>query len=65
MPYAHRPARPPRKEQGWKTTQGPNVQHMHGLTDSEVNHGQDEFLEATADVLLLRQQAAVWLELCR
>ena len=23
MPYAHRPARPPRKEHGWKTTQGP------------------------------------------
>ena len=30
-----------------------------------MGSGRDEFLQATADVLLPRQQAAVWLELCR
>ena len=30
-----------------------------------MHTGQDEFLKTTANVLLPRQQAAVWLELCR
>ena len=45
--------------------QGPNFQRRHGLSDDEVRHGQHEFDQATADVLLPRQQAAVWLELCK
>ena len=64
-PYGHRPGKPARGRQAWLTTQGPKFQHRHGLSDEEVGNGQDEFLQATADVLLPRQQAAVWLELCR
>ena len=30
-----------------------------------MRNGQDEFRKRTADVLLPREQAAVWLELCR
>ena len=47
------------------TSQGPKFQSKHGLSDEEVRNGQDEFLQTTADVLLPRQQAAVWLELCK
>ena len=65
-PDAPRPSKPSRKGgNAWATTQGPNFQRKHGLSDEEVARGQDEFLQATADVLLPRQQAAVWLELCR
>ena len=46
-------------------TQGPNFQSKYRLSDEEVGRGQDEFLQATAGVLLPRQQAAAWLELCR
>ena len=47
------------------TAQGPKFQRQHGLSEAEVSHGQNEFKEATADVLLPRQQAGVWLELCK
>ena len=43
----------------------PNFQSKRGLSDEEVRNGQDEFRKHTADVLLPREQAAVWLELCR
>ena len=49
----------------WATTQGSNCQSKYRLSDEEVGRGRDEFLQATAGVLLPRQQAAVWLELCR
>ena len=45
--------------------QGPDFQSKHGLSDEEVRNGQDEFRKLTADVLRPRQQAAVWLELCK
>ena len=65
-PDAPRPSKPSRKGgNAWATTQGPNFQRKHGLSDEEVARGQDKFLQATADVLLPREQAAVWLELCR
>ena len=64
-PYAHRPAKRSGAGQAWKKVQGPNFQEKHGLSEKEVQDGQDEFLERTADVLLPRQQHAVWLELCR
>ena len=35
------------------------------LSDEYVQQGQDAFLKATVDIILPRQQAAVWLELCR
>ena len=43
----------------------PNFQSKHRLSDEEVRNGQDEFRKHTDDVLLPREQAAVWLELCR
>ena len=64
-PHAHRPIKRSQRGNAWATTQGPNFQSKHGLSDEEVGRGRDEFLQATADVLLPRQQAAVWLELCR
>ena len=64
-PHAHRPSKPSQKGNAWATTQGPNFQSKYGLSDEEVGRGRDEFLQATAGVLLPRQQAAVWLELCR
>ena len=60
-----RPAKQARGGQEWRTTQGPNFQRQHGLSDDEVRHGQNEFDQATADMLSPRQQAAVWLELCK
>jgi hypothetical protein len=51
--------------QAWKTTQGPNFQVKHGLSADYVQHGQGKFLKATADIIMPRQQAAVWLELCK
>ena len=65
LPYAHRPKVPASRGQAWKSTQGPNFQSKHGLSDDYVQQGQDAFLKATADIILPRQQAAVWLELCR
>jgi hypothetical protein len=65
LPYAHRPKVPASRGQAWKTTQGPNFQSKHGLSDDDVQHGQDKFLKTLADIILPRQQAAVWLELCR
>ena len=65
MPHAHQPPKPARKGKAWSTSQGPKFQSKHGLSDEEVRDGQDEFLQTTADVLLPRQQAAVWLELCK
>ena len=65
VPHAHRPAKPARGGTLWQTTQGPKFQSQHGISDEEVLHGRDEFLKATTDVLNQRQQAAVWLELCR
>ena len=64
-PHAHRPSKPSKKGNAWATTRGPNFQSKHGLSDEEVARGRDEFLQATAGVLLPRQQAAVWLQLCR
>ena len=65
-PHAHRPPSKPKKQgYAWATTQGPNFQSKCGLSDEEVGRGRDEFLQATAGVLLPRQQAAVWLEFCR
>ena len=49
----------------WATAQGPTFQSKCGLSDEEAGRGRDEFLQATAGVLLPRQQAAVWLALCR
>ena len=51
--------------QEWRTTHGPNFQRQHGLSDDEVRCGQNEFDRATVDVLSPRQQAGVWLELCK
>ena len=51
--------------QGWKTNHGANFQAKHCLSDDDVQHGQGKFLKATADIILPRQQAAVWLELCK
>ncbi len=65
VPYAHQPRKLTRGRQTWKNTQGPKFQCKHGLSDEEVRNGQDEFAQATLEVLLPRQQAAVWLELCR
>ena len=67
LPYDHRPKVPSKRGQGqaWQTTQGPNFQAKHGLSDVVVQHGQDQFLKATGDIILPRQQAAVWLELCK
>ena len=67
LPYAEGPKIPAKrgKGQAWKTTQGPNFQAKHGLSYDDVQHGQGKFLKATADIILPRQQAAVWLELCR
>ena len=42
-----------------------NFQSKYGISDEEVGRGRDEFIQATAGVLLPRQQDAVWLELCR
>ena len=64
-PHAHRPQKTGRQGQGWMTSQAPKFQSKHGLSDEEVRRGQDEFLKTTADVLLPRQQSAVWLVLCR
>ena len=44
---------------------GPNFQRRHGLSDDQVCHGQNEFDQATANVLSPRQQAGVCLELCK
>ena len=63
--HAHRPRKPANRGQVWKTTQGPNFQAKHGLSDDDVRHGQDDFSKATANIILPRQQAAVWLELCK
>jgi len=67
LPYAEGPKIPAKrgKGQAWKTTQGPNFQAKHGLSDDDVQHGQGKFLKATADIILPRQQAAMWLELCK
>jgi len=67
LPYAKGPKIPAKrgKGQAWKTTQGPNFQAKHGLSDDDVQHGQGKFLKATADIILPRQQAAMWLELCK
>ena len=49
-----------------KAVQGlPMITALTSLSDEEVHDGQDEFLQTTADVLLPRQQAAAWLELCK
>ena len=64
-PHAHRPSKPSKKGNAWATTRGPNFQSKYRLSDEEVGRGRDEFLQATAGVLLPRQQAALWLELCR
>ena len=63
--YAHRPTQQHGGGQAWRTTQGPNFQAKHGLSDEEVEVGRADFDLATADVLKPRQQAAVWLQLCR
>ena len=65
LPYAHRPKVPTKRGQGqaWKTTQGHNFQAKPGLSYDVVQHGQDKFLKAIADITLPRQQAAVRLEL--
>lgn len=65
MPRTDRRSKPARGGQAWRTTQGPSFQSKHGLSDAEVCDGQAEFEKATAEVLLPREQAAVWLELCR
>ena len=65
LPYAHRPQVPASRGQAWKSTQGPNFQSKHGLSDDDVQHGQDAFLKATDYIILPRQQAAMWLELRR
>jgi hypothetical protein len=67
LPYAHRPKVPPKRGQGqaWKFTQGPSFQAKHCLSDDDVQHGQGKFLKAIVDTILPRQQAAVWLELCK
>ena len=64
MPHAHRPQKRGRKGQAWMTSQVPKFQSKHGLSDEEVRRGQDEFLQKTDNVLLPRQQSAVWLQLC-
>ena len=63
LPYVYRPKVPASRGQAWKSTQGPNFQSKHGLADDYVQQGQDAFLKATADIIVPRQQAAVWLEL--
>ena len=65
LPHAHSPAQRAQRGHAWKTTQGRNFQSKHGLSDEEVCQGKEEFYLTTADVLLPRQQAAVWLELCK
>ena len=60
-----RPTKQARGGQEWRTLHGPNFQRRHGLEDDEVRLGQNEFDQATADVLSPRQQAGVWLELCK
>ena len=64
-PHADQPRKPARGGQAWRTSQGPKFQSKHGLSDEEVRNGENEFLAATAGVLVPRQQAAVWLTLCR
>ena len=64
--HAHRPQKMKGKPgQAWMTTQVPKFLSKHGLSDADVHDGQEEFLKTTAEVLLPRQQSAVWLELCR
>ena len=64
IPYAHRPVQQRKGKTGWRTTQGPNFQAKHGLSDEEVRQGQEEFDQITSEVLAPRKQAAVWLKLC-
>ena len=42
----------------------PKFQMKHGLTDDDIEMGQEEFLKPTANLMLPRQKSAVWLELC-
>ena len=60
-----RPTKQARGGQEWRTTHDPNFQRQHRLSDDEVRLGQNEFDRATVDVLSPRQQAGVWLELCK
>ena len=55
----------PRKPGAWKTKSHPKFIEKHGLTEADISMGKVEFYEKTSRVLGLREQEAVWLELCR
>ena len=48
----------------WKQKGHPNFCSKYGLTKSYVSRGRDEWEVATKDILLPREQEAVWLVLC-
>ena len=53
------------RQRAQRRSKVPNFQHKHGLSDDEVQRGQDDFLKTTTGILLPRQQEALWLELCK
>ena len=63
--FAYKPPKPSRRAGTWKECRHPKFQACHDLSDKDVATGEAEFVEATKDFLLPREQGAMWLELCR
>ncbi len=55
----------PKQAAAWQDRRHPKFLSQHGLTTDDLKPGEEEFLKATARLMLPREQHATWLELCR